>query len=125
MKLYSILIRHCAPKDCKESLIGYFFAENDLIIMDYIDKQLLSGIWSDRHNEDGLCDIRDEDFNVVKKDVTYKEKILHFRGEFHDPEADYSDAYYGITHYGWTEGKEISSEEMETLVKLGIAIKIN
>lgn len=123
MKLYSILIRHCAPKDCEESLVGYFIAENDSVIMEYINKELTSGIWEDRHNEDGMCEIKDEDYNVIAT-VTYKEKMLHYRGEFNDPNASYDDAYYGITHYGWSEGKEISNEEFETLIKLDIAKKI-
>jgi hypothetical protein len=123
MKLYSIVVRHCAPKDCNESIVGYFIAENDNVIMEYINKELTSGIWEDRHNEDGLFDIRDEDLNVIKK-TTYKEKMLFFRGEFYDPSASYSDAYYGITHYGWTEGKDVSEEDIDTLIRLGVAQKI-
>jgi len=123
MKLYSILIRHCAPKDYKESLVGYFLAQDDTQIMNYIDKELLSGIWSDRHNEDGMCEIYDDEGNILGKE-TYKEKMLHWRGEFYEPNADYSDAYYGVTHYGWTEGREISEVEAETLVRLGVAIQM-
>jgi hypothetical protein len=116
-------MRHCAPKDCKESIVGYFVAENDNVVMEYINKELTSGIWEDRHNEDGLCEILDDDYNVIGTE-TYKEKMLRIRGEFNDEDADYSDAYYGVTHYGWTEGKEVLNEEVETLVKLGVAQKI-
>lgn len=123
MKLYTILIRHCAPKDFKESIVGYFIAEDDTAIMEYINKELTSGIWQDRHEQDGLVDIHDEDYNVIDT-VTYKEKMLRIRGEFHDKWADYSDKYYGVTHYGWTEGKEVSKKEVEMLVKLGVAKQI-
>lgn len=120
MKLYTVRIRHCGPKDCKESIIGYFVAENDSAIMNYIDKELLGGIWKDRNDEDGLCEILDENYNVIGTE-TYSEKMIRIRGEFNNSDADYSEAYYGITHYGWDEGKHISDEEVNVLVNLGVA----
>jgi hypothetical protein len=125
MKLYAIQIRHCSPKDCKESIVGYVITENDTAIFDYIDKQLMFGTWSE-WQEDSLTDpliIYDDDCNVIG-DEFFKEKMLRLRGEFNNPDADYSDAYYGITHYGWSEGKEISDEESNMLIRLGIATKI-
>jgi hypothetical protein len=123
VKLYKIKIRHCAPKDCKESIVGYFLAENDLAIYNYIDKELLGGIWNDRHEEDGLFEYYDDNDNLLGKEH-YRERMLRYRGEFNDPHADYSDAYYGITHYGWDEGKEIWRGEVETLLEFGIATLI-
>jgi hypothetical protein len=124
MNLYVIKIRHCSPKDCKESILGYYLATNDLSIMQYIDKKLMFGTWTDRHNEDGLFDITDNDGNIIGTE-TYFDRMLRLRGEFHDPDVDYSDSYYGITHYGWDEGKEISSTDISFLLNLGVAKYLN
>ncbi len=120
MKLYTIKIRHCSQKDCKESILGHYIAENDLSVMQYIDKKLMSGTWTDRHNEDGLFDINDTDGHFIGTE-TYFDRMLRLRGEFYDTDVDYSDAYYGITHYGWDEGKEISSTDISLLLSLGVA----
>lgn len=48
--------------------------------------------------------------------------MLRLRGEFNDDDADYGDAYYGITHYGWEEGKDITPDEAETLLRLELAV---
>ncbi|NCP98035.1 hypothetical protein GW796_08870 [archaeon] len=126
MKLFSILIRHCSQKDSKEAIVGYFIAANDTIIMNYIDKELMSGIWTDRNNDslDSPIEIKDEDDILIGVEC-YKERMLRLRGEFNDQDADYSDAYYGITHYGWNEGIEISKEQEKELIILGVAVNIN
>jgi hypothetical protein len=125
MKLHKIQIRHCAPKDCKESIVSYVLANNENQILSYIDKELLFGTWSDRH-VDSLEDpisITDNEGNTIGTEL-YKEKMLRLRGEFNDEDADYSDAYYGVTHYGWDEGITISNEEAETLIKLNIVLDL-
>ncbi len=109
-KLFKILIRHCSQKDKKEAIVGYFLAYSDEQIYNYIDKELMSGIWTDNNND--------------SNNNEYKNFLLSIRGQFNDPDADYSDGYYGITHYGWTEGKPISSNEEEVILRLGIAKNI-
>lgn len=128
MKLYRIKIRHCAPRDCKEFLVGFVLAEDEESIYEYIDKELLSGIWSDR-NQDSLSEplpieIIENDERIIIGYETYKEKMLRIRGEYYDKFLDYSDAYYGITHYGWTQGVEVSEDEIQTLLHLGICIDL-
>jgi hypothetical protein len=119
MKLFQILIRHCAPKDCKESTAKWIVAPDDETVMHYIDKELTYGAWGDRDKEDSPFTIYDEDYNHIGTE-TYFERMLRLRGEFNDPDASYDDAYYGVTHYGWEEGIDITEEEKATLLKLGI-----
>lgn len=123
MKIHTIKIRHCGPKDCKESIVCHVLATDESKIMEHIDKELLSGIWNDRHEQDGLFEYRDEDYNVLGSEH-YKERMLRYRGEFNDPNADYSDAYYGITHYGWDEGRDITEAEANIVLKLDLAVDL-
>ncbi len=123
MKLHKIQIRHCSPKDCKEAVVSYVLAENEEDIFDYIDKVLLFGIWSDR-NQASLSNplkIKNKEGELIGQEI-YKEKMLRLRGEFNDEYADYSDAYYGVTHYGWDEGVEISQLDADVLIKLKMVV---
>lgn len=125
MKLHKIQIRHCAPKDCKEAIVCYVLADNENQILSYIDKELLFGTWGDR-NDDSLSEplsITDDDGETIGSEFYY-EKMLRLRGEFNDENADYSDAYYGVTHYGWDEGVTVSNTEVETLIKLNIVLDL-
>jgi hypothetical protein len=125
MKLHKIQIRHCAPKDCKESIVTFVLANNENQILNYIDTELLFGTWSDRH-DDSLSEplsITNDDGDLIGSEF-YKEKMLRLRGEFNDENADYSDAYYGVTHYGWDEGIEITDAEAKTLIKLNIVLDL-
>lgn len=123
MKLHKIQIRHCAPRDCKESIVCYVLSDNENQILSYIDKELLFGTWGDR-NEDTLSEplsIKDDEGEVIGSEFYY-EKMLRLRGEFNDEYADYSDAYYGVTHYGWDEGVEISQLDADVLIKLKMVV---
>lgn len=113
MKLYKILVRHCAPKDCITAIVGYVLTDAEEKIYEYINKELLFGMWGDRSSS-----------GMRYNGETYKEQMLRLRGEYNDEFADYSDAYYGVTHYGWSEGQEISVEDQNTLLKLGCAFVI-
>ncbi len=125
MQLYSILLRHYSQKDSKTGIVTYVITDNEEKIYDYINQELIWGIWNDHHN-DSLSEpieIHDDDFNVIGTEF-FKERMLRLKGEYNDPDADCSDLYYGKTHYGWSNSKEISTDEENTLVNLGIAIKL-
>lgn len=125
MKLFKICIRHCAPRDTKESLVNWVIAPDATTVLHYIDKELMHGSWTDTHNDslNEPLEIYNEDYDVIGTEF-YLEKMLRLRGEYFDPDANYDDAYYGVTHYGWEEGIEISEEDKETLLKLGVAIEL-
>lgn len=121
MKLFKILIRHCSPKDCEEAIHSWVIAADEPAVLAYVDKELAYGCWTDQHNDslDEPLTIYDKDYNEIGTE-NYLERMLRVRGEFFDPDASFDDAYYGVTHYGWEEGLEITQEQKDTLVKLGI-----
>lgn len=116
MKLFSIMLRHCGPKSCVDVIHEYVVADSEIEVLNYVI-DLTYGTWLDRHNEDGMCKVYDEDYNIVGEE-TYLNKMYRIRGEFHNEDADYSDAYYGIHHWGWNEGVEISHEQLKVLQEL-------
>lgn len=125
MKLFKIVIRHCAPRDKKENIVGWFLAPDDETVMHYIDRELLSGIWSDRQ-EDSLnspLTIYDEYGHKIGTEH-YFERMLRVKGEYFDENASYDDAYYGVTHYGWEAGIDVAPEQEAILLTLGVAKKI-
>lgn len=120
MNLHKILIRHCAPKDCKESLVCWAIANNEGEILAKLDKEFTYGSWTDRDAEDGELEVHDDDGNVTGTE-TYLQKMARVRGEFNDDNASYEDAYYGVTHYGWSEPTPITPEDAQRLIELGVA----
>lgn len=115
MKLYTKYTRHCAPRDCQE-FESFVLANDDEEMLVGCDEY---GLWNDKHDEGEIYEIYNEDYNVIGTE-TYLEKMLRIRGEFNDEDADYSDAYYGITHIGWSEGVDISENDTNTLLRLGV-----
>ncbi len=59
---------------------------------------------------------------IFCQSATRFQSSLRLRGPYFDPFVDYSDLYYGVTHYGWTPPQEISLEQQQTLLDLKIAI---
>jgi hypothetical protein len=50
--------------------------------------------------------------------------MLRLKGEIEDSSVDFSDAYYGITLYGWELLKENVVTDYSELIELGIIIEI-
>jgi hypothetical protein len=127
MKLHKIMLRHCGPKSQVEVVLLYVLADSEECILNRLDSidgagdRFTYGLWAERSAEaEDPFEIYDDESNVIGTE-TYLERMLRLRGEFNDPDADFDDAYYGIKHYGWDEGAEISQQEWEILLKLGIA----
>lgn len=124
MKLHKILLRHCSPKDSVEVTKQYVLADKEIAILERLDApegRYTYGAWKEHSAEaEEPCNIYDDKYNVIGME-TYLEKMLRLRGEFNDDDADYSDAYYGIRHWGWDEGVEISEGDAAVLLRLGIA----
>lgn len=119
LKLHKIMFKHFSPKDSEEGIRTYVIAVDEKTILQYVNN-LTGGVWADRMREDGPLDIHDEDYEVIGTE-TVEEHLLRFRGEIEDPDADVSDTYYGVTHWGWDEGVAISDEDAAVLLRLGIA----
>lgn len=123
-KMYRIFLRHTGSKDSVEVVKTIVLAHNTQQILSFIADNNssftgASGVWLDRHVEDGLWNIKNAEGDVIGTE-TYFERMLRLRGEYFDPDLDYSDKYYGIHHYGWDEGKVISQEEKDVLLRLNI-----
>ena len=121
MNLYRITFSHTAPKDREEGIKGYLIAENDEQVYNYIDKTYNYGCWKDNEEDEDkeLIEIYDDDYNVIGIE-TFKEYMLRINGEQNDENYDYSDAYYGITLYGWEKVKENAEGDYTEMIDLGI-----
>jgi hypothetical protein len=123
MKLYKILMRHCAPKDCAESFVGFRVEKPDKDVMEFIDKTLQYGLWKGREDDrEDPIPVYDDNWNQIGTE-TYLEKMLRVGGELFDEDASYDDAYYGVTHYGWEDCGEVSDQDIEVLQRLSILFK--
>lgn len=124
MKLHKILLRHCGPKDQVEVTWSHVITNSEAGILKRLDDpggRYTYGGWKDRSDEsEEPFEIYDDEHNVVGTE-TYLERMMRLRGEFNDEDADYEDAYYGIKHWGWSEGVEISDSDAATLLRLGVA----
>ena len=133
MKLHDILMRHAGPKSSVEFTLLKVIADSEEQILARLDAvdgsaRYTHGAWAEREDWDEdrhpdeergpddkrLLKIYDDKYNVVGTE-TYMQRMLRLRGEFNDENANFDDAYYGIRHYGWTEGVEISNGEYEVL----------
>lgn len=123
MKLYKILLRHCAPKDCVEVTKLYVLADNDDGVMARLDAEeghYTYGAWKEKSNDaEEPFDIYDDHYNIIGTE-TYIERMLRLRGEFNDENADYGDAYYGVRHWGWDKGVDLSNDDANILLRLNI-----
>jgi len=127
MNLYSVNFIHYAPKDSEEGIYGYIVANDDESVYEWIkseptlpqDKTLWNS-WADR--EEVEYDVYDDDYNVIGTE-TFKEQMIRLNGEMYDEDADVDDAYYGVTHIGWSLVKEgITDSEIDVLKSLNIII---
>jgi len=117
--LYKVLFSHTAPKDQRVGIDSYVVAENAEQVYSIIDEKYNHGSWKDREEENEQFDIEDEDWNIIGSE-SFKEKIVRIEGQMNDEDYDYSDAYYGITLYGWEFVKEITEDEEKALISVGI-----
>ena len=119
MNLYKILFSHTAPKETKVGIMTYLIAENENSVYNYIDKKYNYKCWKDYEDDCELFDIYDDNYNVIGTE-TFKEKIIRIKGDMNDEDYDYSDAYYGITLYGWELVKENIDFDLSNVIELGI-----
>lgn len=111
--LYRIIVLHGGPKDSHTSTETYLIADNEEAVFAWIDKKNFK-VWSGRDEDDLRTD---EDTDT---EVPFKDWVMKKRGDLDDEEG-WEDAYYGITKWGW-EPVEASPEDIQTVLKLGIAV---
>lgn len=97
--LYRLLIEHVGPKDLVTAIVGYVIADNEEQLYDYV-------ISAEASN----------DFSIfVGWEEDDKEKILKLKGDIHDDDREYNDAFYGISYYGWDDLGEIPDSVVSVL----------
>ncbi len=121
MKLHKILLRHSSPKDSVEVVFKYVLANSEQEILDEIDNPVGGFTYGAWQEDDGVYEQYDANYNFIREE-TCLQRMLRLRGEFNDEGASYDDAYYGVKHWGWDEGVDISDEDASTLLRLGIAV---
>jgi len=127
MNLYKIEFMHYAPRDREYGIKGYIIAESDEEVYEWIKSQplisdgvILYNCYSDYEEDNKEYDIFDDNYKVIGQE-SFKERMIRLHGEMYDEESEVCDAYYGVTHYGWTLAKEdISSEQIDILRHCGV-----
>lgn len=127
LKVYQLLFVHCAPKGRGEGMKCLFVADDSKQeeILRRIDEGYNYDGWKyknkDMEEEGRKVKIYDDKYDVIGEE-TFLERMLRLRGEYHDDDAEVPDgAHYGPSFYGWDEGRVISKEFAESLIKLGLA----
>jgi len=114
-------MRHYAPKDSKEGVLGYLFTESDEKVYEWIRSEPEINECKSLYNSWKYHDNPEYEDEGYKEG--FKERIIECNGEMYDDEADVSDTYYGVTHYGWELIKEnISEEAVSTIKECGINV---
>ena len=119
MNIYKIIFSHSAPKDTKVGIMTYLLAKNEEEVYNYIDKEYNYRCWVDQEEENREYGVYNDEFEVIGTE-TFREKIIRLKGEMNDEDYDYSDAYYGITLYGWELVKVDTGDDYVELVDMGI-----
>lgn len=123
MNLYSIDFLHASPKDTEYGMKCLLLAENDEQVYEWIksEPELTDGALYNNWecNEDEEFDIYNDNYEIVGKE-TFKEKMIRLGGEINDEDYDFSDAYYGITLFGWSLLKENVTTDYSELIELGV-----
>ena len=128
MNLYKISFSHHAPKDREEGIKCLLLAKNDEQVYEWIKSEpeingnTLYNSWKDSEEENEDFEIYDNNFNVIGNE-RFKEKIIRLKGQMNDDDYDFSDAYYGITLYGWSLLKENTNSNYSELIDLGIVFR--
>lgn len=130
MNLYKIEFLHAAPKDTELGIKCLLLAKNDESVYEWIKSEpeingsKLHNDWSMQETYDEEFEIFNDAFDVIGVEK-FKEKIIRLTGEMDDDSYDYSDAYYGITLFGWSLLKENVETDYAELIELGVVFKDN
>lgn len=131
VRLYSI---HYSPKDSKKATQCLLIANDFDQALQYIDKEYLFDYFQSHEDSDETSHSLNEEWWEKNPDkqaeaetlglkieeygyiVGSGENITRFLSSNDWKDAD--DAYYGVTHYDWSERFEISNEDVTTLLRL-------
>ncbi len=131
MNLYKIIFSHHSPKDSKQGIKTLLLAENDEQVYNWIcsepeiegDKLFNSWKENDKVTFDDLDEDEWEWLDDNGNPELFKDRMLRMEGEIDDDTIDFSDAYYGITLYGWELAKENVTSDYTELIECGLVLK--
>jgi len=129
MNLYKIEFLHASPKDSEIGMKCLLLAENDEQVYEWlksepkIGERHLFNNWNDNETENEEFNIYDDNYEIIEKE-NFKQKIIRLKGQMNDDDYDYSDAYYGITLFGWSILKENVTTDYSELIELEIVYRV-
>ena len=116
MNIYKIEFLHAAPKDTESGLKCLLLAENEEQVYEWIKSE-------PKIDEGGEeFEVYNDNYDVIGKE-NFKQKMIRLKGQMNDDDYDYSDAYYGITLFGWSLLKENVNTDYSELIELGIVFR--
>lgn len=114
---HKIIFSHHAPKGSDFGIKVFVLAENEEQIYEWIASEpdtkegRIYNSWRDRE----ICG---DDYDDCDDKEGFKDKMIRIGGEINDDCVDFSDAYYGVTLYGWELVKEGVSGDYSELIEL-------
>ena len=128
MNIYKIEFLHASPKDREEGIKCLLLAKNDEQVYEWIksepkigERHLYNG-WADLEGENEEFEVYNDNYDVIGKE-NFKQKIIRLKGEMNDDDYDFSDAFYGITLFGWSLLKENVNADYSELIELGFVFR--
>ena len=119
INLYKIVFSHSAPKDTEYGIKGHILAHNEEDVYDYIDKEYNGLNWRDVESDNEM--FQRDGLDVKTGGETFREEIIRIKGQIHDENFDFSDAYYGILLLGWElVAEDVDPEDFSKSISLGI-----
>jgi len=121
MNLYKVLVEHFSQKDNVLAIVEYLLARNDDDVYNHIGKHNCER-WADAERDGDVCQLYDDDYNIIGTE-TNRERIMRRKGEVNDDDIDLSDAYYGVTVYGWELVEEDVTWDATHLIACGMIVE--
>jgi len=118
VRLYRIEFKHYGPKSSKRGTAGFFVAETEDQVADLALCKL--GYWDEDDLSEEL-DVWEED-KIGDATVSKRESLIANRGQIEWEYNEYSDAHYGITHWGWQDVGEATPARVTVLRELGMLL---
>ena len=119
MNLYKIVFSHSAPRDTESGIKTYLLANNEDDVYDYIDREYNYETWCESETDNEVFNTYDDDYNVIGNEL-FRERIIRLKGNINDEDIDFSDAYYGITLYGWELIESDTDKNFSDAIELGM-----
>lgn len=107
-KLFRVIVGHAAPKDVCYSTVCLCLAHTDEQVYEFLANE--PRIKGEKYFN-SWEEWEDDDENM-------REEYIKSKGELFHDDADWSDAYYGVTMLGWEEMKSNITSDFSELIAL-------